>query len=518
MFCVQGGVGSVQGECSTSQQSSASSSGHGSSGSQQVLLQVQQDSNTEISTAMNADVFPEAPYAGGCRVIINEVCTISTERDISFVEFRRVCPVGSKMAKAMSLNGFVVLVLLGGIEIRQVMFASLQNQVYSVTEEINDRTRKKNRAFYFVIGTESARPSMAFSRTQVVDSWKTGLPEANHATYCIVLLYLDSKYRSSADSGREFYLDKVGDSYVATPLTVEKQQYIRDFVQDVTILGPPCPESDCGFFFDLLRVKEGVVGEEGLRIPLPDVPRKPDGSKEYKSLSRCSKDWYPMQLSSFELQEPSPGSKNNCPKPRVELPYSFQGKALQSTAQQLIVNAKIYMDNLHLNPGLLEGSPSEKTAQVLGISPTTVEQTMNNHKSNCIKTPGKKRSRSTPVIDQFDDFRKDQLVRIIQNFYQQNIGPTLDMVYDKFMEDVRIEEENRRNLGEEVVPFECSRWTLRKYLRQIGFRYKMINKRAVIMQRHDLMQKRYEYLSVMIKNRDSNDKRYVVYTGTESRS
>ncbi|XP_035715958.1 uncharacterized protein LOC118439048 [Folsomia candida] len=106
----------------------------------------------------------------------------------------------------------------------------------------------------------------------------------------------------------------------------------------------------------------------------------------------------------------------------------------------------------------------------------------------------------------------DHLTNVIQSFYAGNIAPTLQMVYKKFMEDVKQEEDGRVSNGENIVQFKCSKWSLRKIIRQLGFRFKRINNRSVILLRVDIAAKRWDYLEIMKRNRESDNPKCVIFT------
>ncbi|XP_035716534.1 uncharacterized protein LOC110841924 isoform X1 [Folsomia candida] len=424
---------------------------------------------------------------------------------------------GARPPKTNSLNGFVEIILVGGMTIHQVMYASFQNKIFSIIQE-KQTTQRKIKNFYFVLGSKQVAPDMLFSDSQITSDHLEGILPAESLTYCIILLHFGHNQGQFHQAVQSFSLiqnvppgsDTVG--YLPTPINDEKMNLINEFIQDVLIVGPPCPDSECGYFYSLLRAKEQVLGEGEMRIPLSDVPRRNDGTKPYLSLSRCSPTSFPMQQLAFEIEKATPKAKNDCKQPNTKLPFQLLGVSLQATAQKLIVNAKVFFDSNQVQCEILTGNSVTKTSQILGIGERTVYQTMENYKTNSIKTPGKKRIRPTPVMDQFDDFRTEHVKRIIHQFYANNQAPTMHNVYTKLMEEVKEEEDGRIARGETLTAFKCSKWTLRKLIKQLGFRFKTVDKRAVILMRSDIVQKRYEYLSVMIKNRQSENPKCVVYT------
>ena len=470
------------------------------------------ESGTPEMQILDDIMYPNAPWDTGCRLLINEVATRNTINQFSFVEHIRLCPKSTRQPKSFALNGFVELVLVSGPAIRQILYSDWTNKALTrVSESSLQKTGPKN-VFnvYFVTGSSAEISDSLFSDAHISAEMQQGLPSANDVTHCIVLLYFEKKSRTRM---LELDLTKLANTFLSTELSDAQMRLIKKHVQDVFIVGQPCFSDECGFFFDLLAVRDGVMGEGGFLLPIPEVEL--EQGKPYKSHSRCTNNYFPMQFSSYVVANPTPKVRNECPQIVHKPPFSFQGIPIQSTAQKLIVNAKFFMDKFELDTTLLTGSVVEKTATILGVNSGSVKQAVGNYKSNSIKTPGKRRIRPTPVMDQFDAFRMDHIKRIIQNFYKENRAPTLDLLYNKLISDVREEEEARVQKGETVTVFKCSKWSLRKMIRQLGFRFSTIDKRAVILMRPDIVAKRYPFLLELKRNRESPNPKCVIYTGNQ---
>ena len=103
-------------------------------------------------------------------------------------------------------------------------------------------------------------------------------------------------------------------------------------------------------------------------------------------------------------------------------------------------------------------------------------------------TSPKKRQRTKPVEDFFDNFNEDVLRRTILNFYDRKEIPTLEKVHAEIKSNISY-------LG--------GRETLRKVMKKIGFRYADVNGRKFLMERSDVTSARYMFLREMRAHIDS---------------
>jgi transposase len=455
------------------------------------------NSRPEEYMATENSVYPQPPTMyGGCRLLINEVAALNDDNEYSFIEHRRVCPRG-KRQKTNKLTGYVEVMMEAGETGYQISFSDLSDfDLQSVTE-----TDRRTINQYFTIGSEEIGSHMKISDMQAPDYIKRGIPKALETTICIALLYIpDYHKKPGRDLIKKLKLKYIGQT-IPAKLDSERMNIIKRYVQDALVIGPPCEIADCEFFFDLLQKKTQIDGIHGRLIPQPDTEIQ-EGGKPYQSINRCTVSSFPMQQDSYVPGPPSPNKANSCPAKVKKAPFDLHGSRLQSSAQKLVVNSKYFFDESPPGPLNLEGSSVEKTAQVLGIHENTVRKVLSNWKSDDMCTPGVKRpNRKEPVMDRFDGFRVEQAKRIIQESYKRQVAPLLDNIFQEFLKQVREEEERERLTGADIVTFKCSLKTFSKFLKKIGFRYGKINDRDVILQRSDIVAKRFEYLTAIRANR-----------------
>jgi len=354
---------------------------------------------------------------------------------------------------------------------------------------------------------------MKLTEVQLASPALDDIPTGIGQTMCVILLHIfDYKHPGGQRALNSLKLTVAGTSWSANEINDERMNIIRKYYQDVVIVGEPCDASDCGFCFDLLVLPPQVEEVNGLHLPVPDI--SPEGGiKSYLSINRCTNNHLPMQQDSFISGKPSPGSRNNCPVISANnFPFNFRGTTLQSSAQKLIVNVRAFFEGTGNGPIVMDGTSIEKVSQVTGVHVNTVKKVLQNWKSNAIVTPGVKRSRKSPVMEQFDNFRVENVKRVIADFYRKNTPPFLSDIFKELVKQIREEENGRRLQGETVTSFRCSLYTFRKLLHKIGFKFGKINNRDVILQRPDIVARRYDYLLAMRQNRRSDNPKPVVYT------
>lgn len=473
-----------------------------------VLPDTSGSSATDCETMEEEVQYPQPPYKNGCKLIINEVMRRGNESGLSSVEHLRICPKGQRQPKSLQLTGYALVVLVSGDVIHQTLFASLHNRNVKVVKEYKPGTNRLINNYYFVLGTDQ-HDSLQFVDVQATEQFLQGIPKEDGVVVCIVLLHFGFDKNQNADLiDVRMLTDRATDNFIPTMLTDERAFVIKKYVQDVVIVGEPCEESLCGFFFELIDLNNRIRQEGSVGFPIQE---EEPGLE--RSLSRCSSSSSPMELESFRSTTPSPFKMNNCPTAYFKYPFSLQGTALQKTAQKIIVNAKHFLEAYTLDPTLLNGSLIEKTSKLLGVGEMAIRRTLQNYLLTSINTPGKKRKRVGSVMKQFDQFRCDHVRKIIVEYYKNNVAPTAQMIYDKMIEDVAEEERNRGAAGETITPFTCSMQTFRKVLVKLGFKFGTINKRAVILMRADVMAKRKQYLQILKDNKNSASPRCVIYTG-----
>jgi len=452
-------------------------------------------------------LYPEKPAGfGKCRLIINEIVTSNHEK-ISFIEHYRVCPKEVSSSKSTSLTGFVEIIIETGETMRQISFADFIGKDFTVKNE------GRRQSYYFTVGTDNSAPNMKLSEASLASNDHNAIPTGIDKTLCIILLHIFDYKQSSGQSALnslKLLASEIG--WNANSVNDERMNIIKKYYQDVVIIGEPCSTSDCGFCFDLLVLPPQVEEINELHLPVPEISPEA-GIKPYLSINRCTNNQFPLQQDSFTPGRPSPGSRNNCPVvSRTAFPFNFRGSTLQSSAQKLIVNVRAFFEGTGNDPIVMDGTSNDKVSQATGVHLNTVKKVLQNWKNNAISTPGLKRSRKSPVMEQFDTFRVEHVKRVIAEYYARNIPPLLSTIFNDLVAQIREEENGRRLRGETFTPFHCSLYTFRKLLHKIGFKFGKINNRDVILQRPDIVARRYEYLSAMRHNRRLDNPKPVIYT------
>ena len=109
------------------------------------------------------------------------------------------------------------------------------------------------------------------------------------------------------------------------------------------------------------------------------------------------------------------------------------------------------------------------------------------------KKPGftstKKRQRTKPVTDFFDEFNEQMLRKTVLEFYERQQIPTLE----------KIHEEIKNKLS-----YAGSSETLRKVLKKLRFIYANVDGRRYCMERNDVTTLRFEFLRKMRKHASSD--------------
>jgi hypothetical protein len=87
------------------------------------------------------------------------------------------------------------------------------------------------------------------------------------------------------------------------------------------------------------------------------------------------------------------------------IPFSFPGQTFDTKCQKLILNVWDFFKRVKKNPDILDEirTPQERAAAALHISAATIGKIGKNlKKTGKLETPGKKRSRSRPIVDSVD--------------------------------------------------------------------------------------------------------------------
>jgi hypothetical protein len=148
-----------------------------------------------------------------------------------------------------------------------------------------------------------------------------------------------------------------------------------------------------------------------------------------------------------------------------------------------------------LTRGLTANTAASEISDLTKIPLTTVKRIT----SNPIKSRRKRKDAgSTKCIDESD---KDLIRRKIYTMYEEQRIPTLDAL--------------KQRLTNDDTQINCSRISLWRILSKMGFRYRTIDKRQVLMESHRLQKWRTEYITSIRKYRTED--RPIIYLNTIQR-
>lgn len=142
-----------------------------------------------------------------------------------------------------------------------------------------------------------------------------------------------------------------------------------------------------------------------------------------------------------------------------------------------------------LNRGLNASAAATETSDLTKIPLTTVKRIA----SNPIKS--RKKRKDAGFTKCFDESDKDLIRRKIYTMYEEQRVPTLDSL--------------KQRLTNDETQISCSRTSLWRVLSEMGFRYRKIDKRQVLMESHRLQKWRHEYITSVRKYRSEN--RPIIY-------
>jgi transposase len=168
------------------------------------------------------------------------------------------------------------------------------------------------------------------------------------------------------------------------------------------------------------------------------------------------------------------------------MPKRTKKTVLGSQAREFVVRLRDYFERELQNGGPLLPFTQvvERVADALDIGRNTVTRItrekygQDGMSENKVSTPNKKRTKAKPITD-IDDFTKDAIRNHIYNYYTRTEIPTLQKLAKSL---------NEADLYKGGVT------SLRKIIRSIGFTYTKINKRKIIMERHDIALARCTFL------------------------
>lgn len=182
------------------------------------------------------------------------------------------------------------------------------------------------------------------------------------------------------------------------------------------------------------------------------------------------------------------------------MPKHTKKTVLDSQARELVVRLRDYFEREQQNNGPLLplNQIVERVADALDIGRNTVSRITREKygqggtSENKLSTPNKKRTKVKPITN-LDDFAKDAIRNHIYGYYRRLELPTLL----KLLKSLK-----------EADLFKGGITSLRQVIKDIGFVYKKLNKRKIIMERTDIALARCTFLR---KAKNINDWSKVVF-------
>lgn len=165
-----------------------------------------------------------------------------------------------------------------------------------------------------------------------------------------------------------------------------------------------------------------------------------------------------------------------------------RGVALKSQSKCIIMN--VHKKITEENPFMSCSQIQDRVADLCGVSVGMVRKikTESNklQENENFSTPGKCRKRTKTKV-KIDNFQRCALRNIVYNFHiQHKTLPTLK----KLLSVLKTEHQD--------LQIDCTHETLRKILRDLGFRWKKTeNNRKILIEKHDIRFKRVNYLKQM---------------------
>ncbi|CAL8126778.1 unnamed protein product [Orchesella dallaii] len=125
-----------------------------------------------------------------------------------------------------------------------------------------------------------------------------------------------------------------------------------------------------------------------------------------------------------------------------QIPFSFPGQTFDTKCQKLILNVWDFFRRVKKNPDLLDEirTPQERAAAALHISAATIGKIGKNFKrTGKLETPGRKRQRTKPVVDSVNSDHEDTIRKIIKEFKDNRISPTLPLILNECRERINFQ-------------------------------------------------------------------------------
>ncbi|OXA36886.1 hypothetical protein Fcan01_28322, partial [Folsomia candida] len=447
------------------------------------------DDNTSIQVEDDARKVPTSQDQRKCYTIINEILPtkrwLNTLSKKQYIEIVHRCGKKTKKSNLDKMDGYMTLIVDIGtyktdfIIQPALVFSSDLSKVVPTRRVLPDEALE----WYIVIGTadtenvnqEITEPFVEHIYSSVA-GYSNAIPYENYHPTAILLLYFKFKDRRKM---KRFALSKrtldVDTEFVPMQLTPDLLALIKEHAIDLFVYAQGCGPTHGKI---IQKMYEGYPEDcvDNIFATRTVIPfHEQDILQTY---SRCTDSIHPFQISSFADTDETPGETNKC-SPNSEIIYEFDliGKSLQSTAQKAILNVWVSLRQGKTNPSILEGTPREVAARLAGVTEAQLTRANKRWRGNTISTPQRNGKRPCPVQTKIDELDRNWIRSEIVKSYKNGAAITAaDLV-----------------------------------LHLMGFTNGVIDKRAGISQREDIVIWRGKYLRELLRNEAAEKPCKIVY-------
>ncbi|XP_035712796.1 uncharacterized protein LOC110856211 isoform X2 [Folsomia candida] len=488
------------------------------------------DDNTSMQVEDDARKVPTSQDQRKCYTIINEILPtkrwLNTLSKKQFIEIVHRCGKKAKKSNLDKMDGYMTLIVDIGtyktdfIIQPALVFSSDLSKVVPTRRVLPDEALE----WYIVIGTadtenvnqEITEPFVEHIYSSVA-GYSNAIPYENYHPTAILLLYFKFKDRRKM---KRFALSKrtlgVDTEFVPMQLTPDLLALIKEHAIDLFVYGQGCGPTHGKI---IQKMYEGYPEDcvDNIFATRTVIPfHEQDILQTY---SRCTDSIHPFQISSFADTDETPGETNKC-SPDSEIIYEFDliGKSLQSTAQKAILNVWVSLRQGKTNPSILEGTPREVAARLAGVTEAQLTRANKRWRGNTISTPQRNGKRPCPVQTKIDEFDRNWIRSEIVKSYKNGAAITAADLYKKFMhykkeyyDDEMLRHRSNPDNHSRPDIFHCSKNTFHRVLHLMGFTNGVIDKRAGISQREDIVIWRGKYLRELRRNEAAEKPFKIVY-------
>lgn len=488
------------------------------------------DDNTSIQVEDDARKVPTSQDQRKCYTIINEILPtkrwLNTLSKKQYIEIVHRCGKKAKKSNLDKMDGYMTLIVDIGtyktdfIIQPALVFSSDLSKVVPTRRVLPDEALE----WYIVIGTadtenvnqEITEPFVEHIYSSVA-GYSNAIPYENYHPTAILLLYFKFKDRRKM---KRFALSKrtlgVDTEFVPMQLTPDLLALIKEHAIDLFVYGQGCGPTHGKI---IQKMYEGYPEDcvDNIFATRTVIPfHEQDILQTY---SRCTDSIHPFQISSFADTDETPGETNKC-SPNSEIIYEFDliGKSLQSTAQKAILNVWVSLRQGKTNPSILEGTPREVAARLAGVTEAQLTRANKRWRGNTISTPQRNGKRPCPVQTKIDEFDRNWIRSEIVKSYKNGAAITAADLYKKFMhykkeyyDDEMLRHRSNPDNHSRPDIFHCSKNTFHRVLHLMGFTNGVIDKRAGISQREDIVIWRGKYLRELRRNEAAEKPFKIVY-------